>query len=103
MGCNLLYPFTSDRSAGFGLIRSGDGIPNFATVWAAVALTVFNLDRFSGQPLLEPAWFLGLAVVLPVAVLGALYLRQRRQAKPETSESLRQQDIASEAEVVEVG
>ena len=103
MGSNLLYPFTSDRSAGLGVIQSGDAVPNFLTVWVAIALTLFNLDRFSGQPRLEPWWFLGLAVGLPVAVLGGQYQWQRRRGRPESEASLRQRDIVSEAEEVEVG
>ena len=85
------------------MIQSGDAVPNFLTVWVAIALTLFNLDRFSGQPRLEPWWFLGLAVALPVAVLGGLYQWQRRRGRPESEESLRQRDIVSEAEEVEVG
>ncbi len=103
MGSNLFYPFTKGRSTGLQLLRSGDAIPNFLTVWTSVALILFNLDRFSAQPLLNPSWFLGLAVVLPVAVLGGLYQWQRRRGRPEAKESLRQRDILSEAEEMEVG
>ena len=103
MGSNLFYPFTKRRSTGLQLLRSGDAVPNFLTVWTAVALILFNLDRFSAQPRLNPWWFLGLAVVLPVAALGGLYQRQRRQGKPEPKEALRQRDIVSEVEEMEVG
>jgi membrane-bound metal-dependent hydrolase YbcI (DUF457 family) len=103
MGSNLFYPFTKGRSTGLQLLRSGDAIPNFLTVWTSVALILFNLDRFSAQPRLNPWWFLGLAVVLPVAVLGGLYQWQRRRGKPEAKEALRQRDIISEAEEVTVG
>jgi membrane-bound metal-dependent hydrolase YbcI (DUF457 family) len=103
MGSNLFYPFTKGRSTGLQLLRSGDAIPNFLTVWTATALILFNLDRFSAHPLLDPRWFLGLAVALPVAVLGGLYQWQRRRGKPEARESLQQRDIVSETEEVEVG
>ena len=103
MGSNLFYPFTKQRTTGAQLLRSGDGVPNFLTVWTSVALILFNLDRFSAQPRLNPWWFLGLAVVLPVVVLGGLYQWQRRHGKPEAKESLQQQDIVSEAEEMEVG
>ena len=103
MGSNLFYPFTKRRTTGLQLLRSGDAIPNFLTVWTSIALILFNLDRFSAQPLLNPWWFLGLAVVLPVAALGGLYQRQRRQGKPEPKEALRQRDIVSEVEEMEVG
>ncbi|MBU0704908.1 MAG: metal-dependent hydrolase [Chloroflexi bacterium] len=103
MGSNLFYPFTKKRTSGLQLIRSGDGIPNFLTVWVSVALILFNLDRFSAQPMLSPWWFLGLAVALPVVVLGGLYRWQRRHGEPETKEALRQRDIVSETEEVEIG
>lgn len=102
MGSNLLYPFTRRRTIGLQLLRSGDAIPNFLTVWVAVALILFNLDRFSAQPRLDPWWFLGLVVALPLMVLGGLYQWQRR-GEVETKESLRQRDIIAEAEEVEIG
>ncbi|MEE9616739.1 MAG: metal-dependent hydrolase [Anaerolineae bacterium] len=102
MGSNLFYPFTKGRSTRLQLLRSGDAIPNFLTVWTSVALILFNLDRFSAQPRLDPWWFLGLAVVLPVAVLGGLYQWQRRRGRPEARESLQQRDIVSEMAEVEV-
>ena len=103
MGSNLLYPLTRRRSTGAQLLRSGDAVPNFLTVWTAVALILFNLDRFSAQPRLDPWWFLGLAVALPLAVVGGLYQWQRRRAGHETRDALQQRDIVSEAEEVEVG
>jgi len=103
MGSNLFYPLTKRRAAGLRFIRSGDGIPNFMTVWVSVTLILFNLDRFSAQPMLNPWWFLGLAVALPVIVLGGLYQLQRRREGPEAKEALQQRDILSEAEEVEIG
>jgi len=103
MGSNLFYPFTRRRTAGLRLFRSGDAVPNFLTVWTAAALILLNLDRFSALPRLDPWWFLGLAVALPLAVLGGLYARQRRRAESEAEESLQQRDIISETEEVEVG
>jgi len=104
MGSNLFYPLTRRRTVGLQLLRSGDAVPNFLTVWTAVAVVLFNLDRFSAQPRLDPWWlFLGLAVALPVVVLGGLYQWQRRRRKPEAKESLQQRDVLSEMEEVEVG
>jgi membrane-bound metal-dependent hydrolase YbcI (DUF457 family) len=103
MGSNLFYPLTRGRTVGLQLLRSGDAVPNFLTVWTSVALILFNLDRFSAQPRLDPRWFLGLAVMLPIVVLGGMYQWQRRREKPEPKESLRQSDIVSEMEEVEVG
>jgi membrane-bound metal-dependent hydrolase YbcI (DUF457 family) len=80
MGSNLLFPITRQRTPGLGLIHSGDAVPNFLTVWAAVMLILFNLDRFSAQPQLPPWWiFFGLAVLLPSVALGALYVRNRQR------------------------
>ena len=103
MGSNLFYPFTGARTNGLQLLRSGDAVPNFLTVWTAAALILFNLDRFSTQPRLDPRWFLGLAVALPLAVLGGLYQWQRRRREPEARESLQQRDIVAEAEEIELG
>ena len=102
MGSNLVYPITRRRSVGLGLLRSGDAIPNFLTVWTAVALILFNLDRFSAQSLLDPRWFLGLGVVLPVIALGGLHQWRRRHSKLKSREALQQRDILSEMEEVEV-
>ncbi len=102
MGSNLFYPFTKERLIGLQLLRSGDSIPNFLTVWTAVALIIFNLDRFSAAPRLDGQVFLLLAVALPLVVLGGFYQLQRR-GKAETKESLQQRDIVSETEEVEVG
>jgi membrane-bound metal-dependent hydrolase YbcI (DUF457 family) len=99
MGSNLLYPFTRERTIGLQLIRSGDAIPNFLTVWTAVALILFNLDRFSAQPRLNPWWFLGLAMGLPLVALGGYYQwRRHREAASASKEALQQGDILSEAE-----
>jgi membrane-bound metal-dependent hydrolase YbcI (DUF457 family) len=103
MGSNLFYPITRRRSTGLRLLHSGDAIPNLLTVWTAVALILFNLDRLSARPLLNPWWFLGLAVVAPVLVLGAMYRGQRRRRKARSREALQQEDIVSEVEETELG
>lgn len=105
MGSNLFYPFTKKRTIGLRLIRSGDAIPNFLTVWISVALILFNLDRFSDQAWLNPVWFLGVAVILPIAVLGGIYFWQkaRPRSDQESVEAQRQADMIAETEDVEVG
>jgi len=103
MGSNLFYPFSRRRSQGVRLIHSGDAVPNLLTVWTAVALILFNLDRFSAQPRLDPRWFLGLAVALPALVLGGVYQWQRRRERGRAKEALQQGDIVAEMEEVEVG
>jgi membrane-bound metal-dependent hydrolase YbcI (DUF457 family) len=103
MGSNLFYPFSRRRSRGAQLLHSGDAAPNFLTVWTAVTVILFNLDRFSAQPRLDPLWFLGLAVALPVVVLGGVYQWQRRRERGRATEALQQGDIVAEMEEVEVG
>jgi membrane-bound metal-dependent hydrolase YbcI (DUF457 family) len=104
MGSNLLHPFTRDRTAGLRLLHSGDAVPNFLTVWTAVMLILYNLDRFSAEPRLGPWWaFLGLGVALPVVVLGGATQWQRRRGEPEVREALRQREILSEAEGIDGG
>ncbi len=103
MGSNLFYPFTKGRMSGLRLLRSGDAIPNFLTVWLALALIFFNLDRFSAAPRLNPISYLLLAVGLPLGVLGGFYALQRGRARPRSREFLRQRDIVAETEEVEVG
>ncbi len=102
MGSNLFYPFTRNRTIGLQLLRSGDAMPNFLTVWTAVMVILFNLDRFSAQPRLDAGWFLGLAVVLPLVVLGSVYWWQRKHRRAAPREALRQREIVSETEEVEL-
>lgn len=103
MGSNLLWPFTRQRTPGLCLIHSGDPIPNFLTVWAAIALLLFNLDRFSAAPRLPAGPYLLLAVALPAVVMLAAYAHGRRKkAQPLSPEGLRQADIVAEAEEIEL-
>lgn len=103
MGSNLFYPLTKGRMTGLRLLRSGDAIPNFLTVWLAMVLILFNLDRFSASPRLNPIAYLPLAGGLPLVVLGGFYALQRRRAQPRSREFLRQRDMVAETEEVEVG
>lgn len=102
MGSNLLWPFTRRRSAGLGLLHSGDALPNFLTVWTAVALILFNLDRFSTTPRLPALPYLLATVLLPLFTLSALYWRDRRRVIPPPPESLRQAEILAETEEIEL-
>ncbi len=104
MGSNLFWPITRKRMPGLHLLRSGDAIPNFLTVWTALALILFNLDRFSPKPLLPPFLYLFLALGIPWIVLGGLYLdrRLRREPAPPAVEKLRQGDMVAEGEEVEL-
>jgi membrane-bound metal-dependent hydrolase YbcI (DUF457 family) len=102
MGSNLLWPFTRRRMPGLHLLRSGDAIPNFLTVWTSLVLILFNLDRFSAKPLLPALPYLLLSLGLPWLLLGVLYLRQRLRRKPEPEEKERQGDMVAEGEEVEL-
>jgi membrane-bound metal-dependent hydrolase YbcI (DUF457 family) len=104
MGSNLLWPFTKKRVPGLKMIHSGDAIPNLLTVWISVAAILFNLDRFSDQPMLDPWWFLGLAVALPLVVLGVAYFVQKARPRPGqvSLEAKRQADMIAEAEELEI-
>jgi membrane-bound metal-dependent hydrolase YbcI (DUF457 family) len=102
MGSNLFWPLAKKRTPGLGALHSGDAIPNFLTVWTAIVLILFNLDRFSEAPHLpQPAFLLG-ALGVPWLVLGGLYLWRKVQPRLSISrEALRQGDIIAEAESAE--
>ena len=59
LGSNLFYPLTRERSTGLKLMHAGDAIPNFVTVGTMVMLILFNLDRFSPQPVIDPLVYWG--------------------------------------------
>ena len=82
LGCNLLYPLSKRRTGGLRLLHSGDVIPNILTVWTATAMIILSLDRFSTQPHLSPLWLVGIAIWLPVVLLGGRYRWQRSRAVP---------------------
>jgi membrane-bound metal-dependent hydrolase YbcI (DUF457 family) len=106
MGSNLFWPLTQRRANGLRLLHSGDALPNFLTVWLAVALILFNLDRYSARPRLAPLPYLLVLVVLPSLVVSAVYWRGRRHTTktgPETPiEALRQEEILAETEEIEL-
>jgi len=99
MGSNLFWPLTDSRTGGLRLIHSGDPIPNFATVWMALVLILFNLDRFSGQAaFFEPATYLVLALAAPVGALLLIYVASRivRRRAFKTVEAAKQADVMQE-------
>ena len=102
MGSNLLWPLTRIRAPGLNLIRSGDAIPNFVTVWTACSLTLFNLDRFADAPRLPTAPYLLGAVALPIVTLVPTYIARRNRETPRPVETLRQADLVAETQETEV-
>ncbi len=77
MGSNLFWPLTRRRSAGLGLLHSGDTLPNALTVWLSGALLLFNLDRAQVAPLLDAGAYLLFAVLLPALTCMVLLARGR--------------------------
>ena len=102
MGSNLFWPLTRVRWPGLNLIRSGDAIPNFLTVWTACALTLFNLDRVADAPRLPQMPYLVGMVALPAIALSAAYAIRRRQSQPRPVETLRQADLVAETQETQV-
>jgi hypothetical protein len=102
MGSNLWWPFTRQRTRGLRLFHSGDPIPNLLAVWVAVALTLFNLDRFSAAPRLPSGPYLLLAVALPAALMLAAHVWGRcKKAQSSSLEGLRQAEVMAETEEIE--
>ncbi len=106
MGSNLLFPLTRKRRMGLRLIRSGDAVPNFLTVWTSVALILLNLDRFSATPTIPIVPYLLTVVAAPALLfLGASLwsrLRARRQparAAPRTLAAVEALDEMSEVDI----
>ena len=74
MGSNIFYPITKLRTPGLHWMHSGDGMPNFLTVWISCLLIFWNLYR--GQPNM-PYHFsfvhlMMVGLVLPGLAFGAL-------------------------------
>ncbi|MBC7251985.1 MAG: metal-dependent hydrolase [Anaerolineae bacterium] len=101
MGSNLFFPLTRRRIPGFQLLRSGDALPNFFTVWLSLVLIVFNLDRFSATPLLNPLPYFLITLLVPWAlILGANWLLSRGRA-PRTAEAIAVSEVLEEAVEIE--
>lgn len=100
LGSNLFFPFTRRRIPGLKWIHSGEAVPNFLAVWTMLTIILFNLDRFSARPLIDPPIFFGFAW-LPVLALFAAYVynRGRNDLKQEgTIRSLTQTDLRQETD-----
>ena len=76
MGSNLFFPLTRQRFQGLHVMRSGDAVPNFTTVWFACLLIFWNLYRFMPEPLYHFT-FLRLMLyggVIPLGLFGLLHV-----------------------------
>jgi hypothetical protein len=102
LGSNLFWPLTKQRFDGLKLIHSGDAVPNFFAVWTMLILILFNLDRFSPQPVINPVTYFGLAW-LPALVLLGYYIYNRYRAdmtRRQPLVALQQADLVSETQEV---
>lgn len=86
MGSNLFAPFTKKRVQGLHWMRSGDALPNFATVWFCCMLIFWNCYR----AIPDPRYGFGFVrlmlygFVIPLGVFGLLHtILNRRRAVPE--------------------
>ena len=74
MGSNIFYPITKLRTPGLHWMHSGDGLPNFLTVWICCLLIFWNLYR--GQPAMTYHFgfvhLMMVGLVVPGLVFGAL-------------------------------
>jgi len=104
MGSNLFWPLTKKRIPGPGMIHASDAIPNFLTVWTSVALILFNLDRFSAQPLLPQGAYLLWSLGIPWLVFVGAYVLQKLRARHVllSAEALAQAERIAEVEKVEM-
>ena len=87
MGSNIFYPITKLRTPGLHWMHSGDGMPNFLTVWTCCLLIFWNLYR--GQPAMTYHFsFLHLmmvGLVVPGIVFAALRWVLNRGARVEAA------------------
>ena len=74
MGSNIFYPITKLRTPGLHWMHSGDGLPNFLTVWTSCLLIFWNLYR--GQPNMTYHFsfvhLMMVGLVIPGLAFGAL-------------------------------
>lgn len=102
LGSNLLWPLTRVRTNGARLIHAGDPIPNFFTVGTSIYFILFNLDRFSPQPVLDPLFFWGvLWLPFPLALAYFFYRKFEKDIRSKTP-LLTQQEGDMVAEMNEV-
>lgn len=88
MGSNLFFPLTRRRVTGMKLMRSGDALPNFATVWLSCLLIFWNVVRFSPPSYLTAGltlWQILLSgAVAPAAIVLMLFWILKRIGQTET-------------------
>jgi len=82
MGSNLFAPFTKKRLKGLHWMRSGDALPNFATVWFCCLLIFWNCYRVIPDPIYHFGFvqLLFYGGILPLTIFGVLHLFLTRKA-----------------------
>ena len=100
MGSSLFYPLVRKRVPGLGLVHSGDVLPNLFTVWLSTQVILFNLDRFSPTPTLEPWRYFALGLVLPWALILSVAGWRRREAKTQVGRSQAWEEVIAETEEI---
>ncbi|RLI93127.1 MAG: hypothetical protein DRO92_04665, partial [Candidatus Altiarchaeales archaeon] len=73
MGGNLIYPITRDRTRGAKLIKASSPLGNFLVVYASIVIIIFNLNRFSANPVITIPWYLYFFIMFVIPA-GILYL-----------------------------
>lgn len=102
LGSNLLWPFTRVRSQGLKWIHAGDAIPNFFTVGTMAMWIVYNLDRFSPHPVINPWLYWGVCwLPFPLMLAYFLYRKFEADLKRRVSQIVQQQaDLVAETQEV---
>ncbi len=102
LGSNLLWPLTKVRSTGLKLIHATDAIPNFFTVGTMVYVILYNLDRFSPQPVLDPLIFWGVLWLPFPIILAYFFYSKFKTDRAKRLSLLEQQEADLVAETQEV-
>ncbi len=68
MGCNILYPFTKQRTHGFGVIHAMSPFLNLIAVWISILILFWNLARYAKVSwfVINPLGLLSIGLLLPL-------------------------------------
>ena len=82
MGSNLFFPLTKSRAQGIHIMRSGDSLPNFLTVWLSCLLIFWNMYRYQGCSMSDLGLFqiLFWGGALPVSLFFLLHNWLKKKA-----------------------
>ncbi len=93
MGNNLLWPITKQRTSGLYLVSAANPYWNAFTVYTCISLILWNLNLYAqteyyrAWSLSIPIWlYLFVVVVIPWAILGAIYVIYTARAKEKPRE-----------------